>query len=255
MSLTLSMRSGSLRSASLIFLITGSVRSLQIPSTWASPTTTTMLEWVSDALLICSAMWTFLSSMSFLTRVGYFLRIASTYLSSSSAKLSWTASTLRLPPMESDMPERRYLILSEADISSHLHCICVDRYYLRTGKSAGVHSGKELPSDLCPVFLGHPLLVLGGLFVDGGHLRLRTLALRIVLGLHERVVATHVQLYQDGVGPGVLHDERHGLCQIEDVSRADDRYHDPANVVTVIRMSGTSSAHPSGIDHRASVRT
>lgn len=120
MSLALSMRSGSLRSASLIFLITGSVRSLQIPSTWASPTTTTMLEWVSDALLICSAMWTFLSSMSFLTRVGYFLRIASTYLSSSSAKLSWTASTLRLPPMESDMPERRYLILSEADISSHI---------------------------------------------------------------------------------------------------------------------------------------
>ena len=102
MSLTLSMRSGSLRSASLIFLITGSVR------------------YVSEALLICSAMWTFLSSMSFLTRVGYFLRIASTYLSSSSAKLSWTASTLRLPPMESDMPERRYLILSEADISSHI---------------------------------------------------------------------------------------------------------------------------------------
>lgn len=71
-------------------------------------------------MFICSAIWMFRSSMSFLTRVGYFLRIASTYASSSSAKLSWTASTLRLPPMESDIPERRYLILSDVDISAHM---------------------------------------------------------------------------------------------------------------------------------------
>ena len=90
----------------------------------------------------------------------------------------------------------------------HTHGIGVYGDYLRPDELAGVDGREELPSQLCTMLLRHPLLVLGGLTIDRGHLRPVALLFGIVLlGVHEGVVAGHVQFYKHSIRPGVLDNE------------------------------------------------